>query len=127
MTWGKNYIPQEEKMAGQSSESKEGDGEKELLVKNVGKSDTTEIPPPQWRKHEAESWQKQKFHKGYRKRSENKPVMAVQETIRKDEEEYPERETWTGKDPPVRLDNLTILNDLEEKFKYLPVREGEKN
>ena len=53
--------------------------------------------------------------------------MAVQETIRKDEEGYFERESWTGKDPPVRLDNSAVLNEMEEKFNHLPVREREKN
>ena len=66
-------------------------------------------------------------HKGYVRRSENKPVIAVQETIQKDEEGFSETETWRGKDPPVRLDNSAVLNDLKEKFKYLPVREREES
>ena len=41
-------------------------------------------------------------HKDCVSQSENKPAMAVQETIQKDEEGYSEIEIWTGKNPSVR-------------------------
>ena len=43
---------------------------------------------------EAEPQKKQDLqHKGYLKLSENKPIMAEQETIQRDEEGYSERKT----------------------------------
>ena len=75
----------------------------------------------------AEPREKQNLpHKGYVRWSENKPVMAVQKTVQKYEEGYSEKETWTGKDPSVRLDYSAVLNVMEEKFKYLPVQEREE-
>ena len=53
--------------------------------------------------------------KGYVRQSENKLVMAVQETIQKDEEGYSEREAWTGEDPPVRLDNSAFFLPGQER------------
>ena len=53
--------------------------------------------------------------KGYVKRAEDRPVMAVQETTPNDGKGYMEGEIWTGKDPPVRLDNSVVLNNPEDK------------